>query len=496
MNRTTHWIAGRPYGDAADGGPVYNPATGEQIGTVALGTESDVVAAVAAAQEAFASWSEESVARRQSILFEFRSLLLEHESELAAIITREHGKLLSDAVGEIRRGVEIVEMACGVGEHLKGRFADNSSRGIDITSYRQPLGVVAGITPFNFPVMVPLWMSPIAIATGNAFVLKPSERDPSAAVFLAELWKRAGLPAGVFSVVHGDKTVVDALIDHPDVRAVSFVGSSAVAESIHGRASARGKRVQALGSAKNHGVVMPDADIAFAADQLVAAAFGAAGQRCMALSVAVAVGGAADELVAAVAERTRRIRVGDGTSPDVDMGPLITPAARDRVVDAVAGATAAGADVVVDGREVAAALDGGGFFVGPTLIDGVTQEMEVYREEVFGPVLAVVRVATLDEAIALVDASRYGNGAAIFTRSGAAARQFHRSVSAGMVGVNVPIPVPAGGFSFGGWKDSLFGDHHIYGAEGVSFYTKGKVVTSRWPDDDTGAASFDLPTTR
>lgn len=494
MQRVPHWIDGRRHEAAGEEIPIRNPATGEVVGALGLGTVDDVETTVAAASSAFEEWAAESVARRQAVLFAFRELLLENEDELAALITREHGKLLSDAVGEVRRGVEIVEMACGIGEQLKGQFADNSSRGIDVTSYRQPLGVVVGITPFNFPVMVPLWMSPIAIATGNTFILKPSERVPSVSIALAKLWERAGLPAGVFSVVHGDREVVDELLEHSDVAAVSFVGSSAVAEHIHRTATSNGKRVQALGSAKNHGVVMPDADVEFAADQLVAAAYGAAGQRCMALSVAVAVGGVGDQLVEAVAERARAIRVGDGASPDVDMGPLITAQARDRVIDALATAQCDGATVVVDGRELGA--DAEGFFVGPSLVDEVSSSMEIYREEVFGPVLAVVRVDTLDEAIALVDGNRYGNGAAIFTRSGAAARRFHRSVSAGMVGVNVPIPVPAGGFSFGGWKDSLFGDRHIYGAEGVSFYTRGKVVTSRWPEDDSvTAASFDLPTT-
>jgi malonate-semialdehyde dehydrogenase (acetylating)/methylmalonate-semialdehyde dehydrogenase len=496
MERVTHWIDGRAYEGSGMEIPIHNPADEEVVGTLVLGSADDVDLAVEKATAAFRLWAEESVARRQSVLFAFRALLVENEDALAAIITREHGKLLSDAVGEIRRGIEIVEMACGISEHLKGQFADNSSRGIDITSYRQPLGVVAGITPFNFPVMVPLWMAPIAIAAGNAFILKPSERDPSAALELARLWERAGLPAGVFSVVQGNRDVVNALLAHPGVDAVSFVGSSTVAEHIHRTATAHGKRVQALGSAKNHGVVMPDADLDFAADQLVAAAFGAAGQRCMALSVAVAVGDVGDALVEAIARRAAQIRVGDGTSPDVDMGPLITAEARDRVFTALAGAQDAGASVVLDGRECAAVKTGVGYFVGPSLIDGVTADMEVYRDEVFGPVLAVVRVPTLDDAISLVDSSRYGNGAAIFTRSGAAARHFHRSVSAGMVGINVPIPVPAGSFSFGGWKDSLFGDRHIYGAEGVSFYTRGKVVTSRWPEDETRmGASFDLPTT-
>jgi malonate-semialdehyde dehydrogenase (acetylating) / methylmalonate-semialdehyde dehydrogenase len=495
MQRVTHWIDGREHAASGREVPIHNPATEVVVGTLGLGTPADVDVAVAAAATAFAAWSEESVARRQSVLFAFRSLLVENEDALARIITREHGKLLSDAVGEIRRGIEIVEMACGIGEQMKGQYADNSSRGIDITSYRQPLGVVAGITPFNFPVMVPLWMAPIAIATGNAFILKPSERDPSAALELARLWERAGLPAGIFSVVQGDRDVVDALLTHPGVSAVSFVGSSAVAEYVHRTGTTHGKRVQALGSAKNHGVVMPDADLDFAAEQLVAAAFGAAGQRCMALSVAVAVGDVGDRLVAAVEKRARAIRVGEGTADDVDMGPLITADARDRVVSALRGAEDSGASVVVDGRELAEAREVG-YFVGPSLVDRVTPEMTIYRDEVFGPVLAVVRVETLDEAVALVDSSRYGNGAAIFTRSGAAARHFHRSVSAGMVGVNVPIPVPAGSFSFGGWKDSLFGDRHIYGAEGVSFYTRAKVVTSRWPEDDTlTTASFDLPTT-
>lgn len=496
MRQTAHWIGGERVDATGATAPIHNPATGAQIGELGLGTQADVNRAVAVAAQAFELWSEESVARRQAILFAFRERLILNEERLAALITSEHGKLVSDAVGEIRRGIEIVETACGIGELLKGDLADNSSRGIDVMSYRQPLGVVAGITPFNFPVMVPLWMSPIAIATGNTFILKPSERDPSVALELAALWREAGLPDGVFNVVQGDKAVVDALLAHRDVAAISFVGSSAVAEYIHREGTARGKRVQALGSAKNHGVIMPDADLDFAAEHLVAAAFGAAGQRCMALSVAVAVGSVADDLVELVAKKASEIRVGEGTRTDVDMGPVITAQARDRVVNAVTAAAAAGASVAVDGRDIAEADTTGGYFVGPSLVDHVTPDMAIYREEVFGPVLAVVRVDNLDEAIELVNSSRYGNGAAIFTRSGAAARLFHRRVTAGMVGVNVPIPVPVGHFSFGGWKDSLFGDAHVYGAEGVSFYTRAKVVTSRWPEQfvDSGA-SFDLPTT-
>ncbi|WP_430591866.1 CoA-acylating methylmalonate-semialdehyde dehydrogenase [Humidisolicoccus flavus] len=498
MNTTGHWIDGAVVHGTEESRlqDICNPATGEVIGRLALAAPEDVTRAVESARAAFLEWSAQSLARRQTVLFAFRELLLRNERSLAELITREHGKLIDDAIGEIRRGVEIVEMACGMSEHLKGQYSDNSSNGIDITSYRQPLGVVAGITPFNFPVMVPLWMCPVAIATGNAFVLKPSEQDPSAALEIARLWKEAGLPDGVFTVLQGDRHTVDALIEHPDVAALSFVGSSAVAKHIHTKASALGKRVQALGSAKNHGVVMPDADLDFAAEHLVAASFGAAGQRCMALSVAVAVGDAGGGLIERIAARAKAIRVGNGADADVDMGPLINAAARDRVVEALGAAAASGAQIVVDGREVSETDTSGGYFVGPSLVDHVDPEMELYQQEVFGPVLAVVRVATLAEAIALVNSSRYGNGAAIFTNSGAAAREFHRSVSAGMVGVNVPIPVPAGQFSFGGWKDSLFGDQHMYGAEGVKFYTRAKVVTSRWPEAlDAHEASFTLPTT-
>ncbi len=409
--------------------------------------------------------------------------------ELAAVISREHGKVLSDARGEVARGLEVVEYACGLPQLLKGELSDEAATGIDVFTTREPLGVVAGITPFNFPAMVPLWMSPMAIATGNAFVLKPSERDPSAANVLARLWQQAGLPDGVFTVVHGDRTAVERLLDHPDVAAVSFVGSTPIARAVHARASAAGKRVQALGGAKNHGVVLADADLEDAADHLTAAAFGSAGERCMALSVAVVAAEVADELVRLLADRARAVKVAPGDQPDADMGPVITAAAKERIEGLIGSAEREGADLVVDGRGLQVEGHEGGFFVGPTLIDNVATEHEVYREEVFGPVLDVVRVPDLSAAIDVVNANPYGNGTAIFTSSGAAAREYRRSVKVGMVGVNVPIPVPVAWHSFGGWKDSLFGDSPIYGPEGIHFYTRAKVTTERWPAHKV-AASF------
>ncbi|NWL28036.1 methylmalonate-semialdehyde dehydrogenase (CoA acylating) [Paenarthrobacter ureafaciens] len=478
--------------------PVYNPATGEITKNVALAQESDVNAAVAAAKTAFASWGQVSLAKRTAILFAFRELLAANLDELAAIITSEHGKVLSDAKGELQRGLEVVEMACGIGQLLKGEFSDQVSTGIDVHSFRQPLGVVVGITPFNFPAMVPLWMAPIAIATGNTFVLKPSERDPSAANRLAELWTEAGLPKGVFNVVHGGKTAVDTLLTHPDVSAVSFVGSTPIAKYVHATATAHGKRVQALGGAKNHAVVLPDADIDYVADHLAAAAFGSAGQRCMAVSAVVTVGEAADRVVQAVAGRARTIIVGNGADPGSEMGPIITPESRERIIEAINGAQANGAEVVVDGRNLEVPGHEGGFFVGPTLIDKVMLDDPAYTTELFGPVLVVIRVPDLASAIELVNASPFGNGTAIFTASGEAARTFQRSVTVGMIGVNVPLPVPVANYSFGGWKDSLFGDKHIYGPEGVSFYTRAKVVTSRWPHQELwqeqgSGASYDFP---
>jgi malonate-semialdehyde dehydrogenase (acetylating)/methylmalonate-semialdehyde dehydrogenase len=475
---------------------VWDPATGVRQAEVVLAEPADVDAAVAAARAAFAEWSQASLSRRAKVMFAFRELLAANVEELARTVSSEHGKVLEDARGEVLRGLEVVEFACGIPHLLKGEYSDQVSSTVDAFSFRQPLGVCAGITPFNFPAMVPMWMHPVAIACGNTFVLKPSERDPSASNLVAELYAEAGLPAGVFNVVHGDKAAVDALLDHPDVAAVSFVGSTPIASYVHGRATERRKRVQALGGAKNHAVVVPGADLAYAADQLAAAGFGSAGQRCMAVSVAVAVGEAADPLVEAVAQRARQIKVGPGLDPSSEMGPVVTPQARERIVDYIGQGAEAGAQLTVDGRELE--MEGSGFWVGPTLIDRVGPEMSVYTDEIFGPVLSVVRVASLDEAIALVNANSYANGAAIFTGSGYEARRFQREVEVGMIGVNVPIPVPMAFHSFGGWKDSLFGDHHIHGPEGVRFYTRAKAITSRWPETNAAgpadAGSLHFPT--
>src|SRR4051794_23757823 len=429
-------------------------------------------------------------------MFAFRQLLNENVDELARIVSSEHGKVLEDAKGEVLRGLEVVEFACGIPHLLKGEFSDQVSTTVDAYSFRQPLGVCAGITPFNFPAMVPMWMHPVAIACGNAFVLKPSERDPSASNLVADLYAEAGLPSGVFNVVHGDKVAVDALLDHPDVAAVSFVGSTPIAQYVHARGTENPKRVRALGGAKNHAVVMPGADLGYAADQLSAAGFGSAGQRCMAISVAVTVGDAGDELVDEVARRAREIKVGPGLDPASEMGPVVTPQARERIVDYIGQGAEAGARLTVDGRELE--MDGGGFWVGPTLIDQVSPEMSVYRDEIFGPVLSVVRSGGLDEAIELINRNPYANGAAIFTGSGYEARRFQREVEVGMIGINVPIPVPMAFYSFGGWKDSLFGDHHIHGPEGVRFYTRGKAITARWPETNAvgpgDAGSMNFPT--
>ncbi|MBT1004126.1 CoA-acylating methylmalonate-semialdehyde dehydrogenase [Paenarthrobacter sp. DKR-5] len=473
---------------------VFNPATGAVSGELRLANREDLETAVAAARKAANVWNDISLAKRTAVLFKFRELVAAHVDELAALITAEHGKVLSDAKGEIGRGLEVVEFACGIPQLLKGDYSDQASTGIDVFSFRQPLGVVAGITPFNFPVMVPLWMAPMAIATGNAFILKPSERDPSASILLAKLWKQAGLPDGVFQVLHGDKETVDGLLTHPDIDGISFVGSTPIAKYVHETATAHGKRVQALGGAKNHAIILPDADLDNAADHLAAAAFGSAGERCMAISVAVAVGEAADELVKKVQQRAEAVKVANGTEADAEMGPVITPASKSRIVKIVSEAADAGAALVVDGRDLVVEGHEDGFWVGPTVIDHVRTEMSAYSEEIFGPVLAVVRVADLDEGIKLINANPYGNGTAIFTSSGAAARKFQRSVTVGMIGVNVPIPVPVAYHSFGGWKSSLFGDKHIYGEEGVSFYTRGKVVTSRWPEPThASGASYNFP---
>jgi malonate-semialdehyde dehydrogenase (acetylating)/methylmalonate-semialdehyde dehydrogenase len=490
-----HWIDGarRP---ATSGRvvPVFNPATGAQTASVELASPADVDAAVASARSAAPEWRAASLSRRSAVLFAFRELLHAHADDLAAIVTAEHGKVHADAQGEVARGLENVEFACGVPQLMKGGFSEQAATGVDVYSIRQPLGVVAGITPFNFPAMVPLWMAANAIACGNAFVLKPSEKDPSASMFLAELWQRAGLPDGVFTVLQGDKVAVDGLLTHPDVAAVSFVGSTPIARYIYERGTSAGKRVQALGGAKNHMVVLPDADLDLAADAAVSAAYGAAGERCMAISVAVAVGGIGDALVDAIAARLPKLRIGDGADPDSEMGPLITAEHRDKVAGYIAEGEQSGARVVVDGR--AADLPADGFFLGTSLLDHVTAGMSVYTDEIFGPVLCVVRAETYDEALQLINANPYANGTAIFTRDGGAARQFQFDVEVGMVGVNVPIPVPVAYYSFGGWKASLFGDTHMYGPEGINFYTRGKVVTSRWPDPATSTVDLGFPRTR
>ena len=460
---------------------VTDPATGEVSARVGLAAAEDVDAAVASARAAFPGWRDMSLTKRTQVLFAFRELLNARKQELAAIITAEHGKVLSDALGEVSRGQEVVEFACGVAHLVKGQASENASTGVDVHSVRQPLGPVAAIGPFNFPAMVPMWFFPIAIETGNTVVLKPSEKVPSAALWMARLWKEAGLPDGVFNVVNGDKSAVDGLLTHPDITAVSFVGSTPIARYVYETGTAHGKRVQALGGAKNHMVVLPDADLDLAADQAINAGFGSAGERCMAISAVVAVGGIADEFVAKVAERARRLRTGDGRR-GADMGPLVTAAARERVSGYIDAGEQAGASLVVDGRKVDADADGEGFFVGPTLFDHVGTDMSIYTDEIFGPVLSVLRVDTYDAALELVNANPYGNGTAIFTNDGGAARRFHNEVEVGMVGINVPVPVPMAYYSFGGWKNSLFGDTHAHGAEGVHFFTRGKVVTSRWTD--------------
>jgi malonate-semialdehyde dehydrogenase (acetylating) / methylmalonate-semialdehyde dehydrogenase len=479
----THWIGGAPQGKPAERhGEVFNPATGEVQAQVAMATPAVVDEAVEAAARALPGWAATSLARRTKILFAFRQLVDEHQHELARLLTLEHGKVTADALGEVNRGLEVIEFACGIADLIKGEYSANVSTEVDSYSIRQPLGVVAGITPFNFPAMVPMWMYPLAIACGNTFVLKPSERDPSAAMLCAELLARAGLPAGVFNVVHGDKVAVDRLLEHPEVQAVSFVGSTPIARYIYETGTRHGKRVQALGGAKNHMIVLPDADLELAADAAVSAGFGSAGERCMAISVLVAVGDVADRLVPKIAERIARLKVGDGLAAGSEMGPLITAAHRDRVAGYVERGVAEGARLVVDGRGLAVPGREGGFFLGPCLFDQVAPEMAIYRDEIFGPVLSIARVASYDEAIGLVNRNPFANGVAIFTNDGGAARKFQHEVEVGMVGINVPIPVPMAYYSFGGWKASLFGDHHIYGREGVRFYTRTKAITSRWPD--------------
>jgi malonate-semialdehyde dehydrogenase (acetylating)/methylmalonate-semialdehyde dehydrogenase len=493
--RISHWIDGALVaGTSGRTAPVFNPATGLQTGDVDLASAAEVDRVVASAKAAAREWRAVSLSRRAAVLFAFREILAASVGDLGKIITAEHGKVLSDAEAEVGRGLENVEYACGVPELVKGGYSVQASTGVDVYSIRQPLGVVAGITPFNFPAMVPLWMAANAIACGNAFVLKPSEKDPSASLLLAELWKKAGLPDGVFSVVQGDREAVDALVAHPDVAAISFVGSTPIARSIYEAGTRNGKRVQALGGAKNHMLVLPDADLDLAADAAVSAAYGAAGERCMAISVAVAVGSIADKFVDAVAARLPKLRIGAGASPDSEMGPLITAEHRDRVAGFIAEGEKSGAVVVADGR--AGDVPPDGFFLGATLLDRVTPEMSVYADEIFGPVLCVVRADTYEEAIELINRSPYANGTAIFTRDGGAARQFQFDVEVGMVGINVPIPTPVAYYSFGGWKASLFGDSHMYGPEGINFYTRGKVVTSRWPDPATSTVDLGFPTTR
>ena len=495
VTRIPHWIGGkRVDGTSGRSGPVYNPATGTQSGAVDLASVEEIDAAVKNAAEAWETWRTVSLAKRAELFFRIRELFHAHREDLAKHLTAEHGKVLSDAMGEVARGLEVIEYACGIPTLIKGEFSEQASTGIDVYSIRQPLGVVAGITPFNFPAMVPMWMWAPAVACGNCFLLKPSEKDPSASLLTAELLKEAGLPDGVFNVVHGDKIAVDALLEHPGVAAVSFVGSTPIARYIYETGTKHGKRIQALGGAKNHMIVLPDADVEMAADAAVSAGYGSAGERCMAVSVLVAVGDVADPLVEAIKQRLPKVKVGDGMQPDSEMGPLVTREHRDKVASYIASGSDQGAKIVADGRETAP--DGDGFFLGVSLLDNVTTEMDAYRDEIFGPVLSVVRAASYDEAIGLVNDNPYGNGVALFTRDGGVARQFQFDVSAGMVGINVPIPVPVAYYSFGGWKASLFGDSHAYGPESIHFYTRGKVVTSRWPDPATSKVDLGFPQTR
>ncbi|MEX0983754.1 MAG: CoA-acylating methylmalonate-semialdehyde dehydrogenase [Actinomycetota bacterium] len=496
MERISHWIGGKIVpGESGRTGPVFNPATGEQTHEVDFATTEELGSAVQAAADAFPAWRATSLSKRADILFRIRELLEQRKPELARIVTSQHGKVVSDAAGEVQRGLENIEYACGIPNLMKGGFSEQVATGVDAYSIRQPLGVVAGITPFNFPAMVPMWMFANAIACGNTFILKPSEKDPSASMFVAEILKDAGLPDGVFNVVHGDKVAVDAILHHPGIVAVSFVGSTPIARYMYETGTANGKRVQALGGAKNHMIVLPDADLDMAADAAVSAGYGSAGERCMAVSMVVAVGGIGDALVDKIDERLPKIKVGDGTDPENEMGPLVTREHRDRVASYLDSGPAQGATLVRDGRtdEV---YGRDGFFLGVSLLDHVRTDMDCYRDEIFGPVLGVTRVDTYDEAVSMVNDNPYGNGVAIFTRDGGVARRFQFEVSAGMVGVNVPIPVPVAYYSFGGWKSSLFGDSHMYGPEGVNFYTRGKVVTSRWPDPATSEVDLGFPRTR
>jgi malonate-semialdehyde dehydrogenase (acetylating)/methylmalonate-semialdehyde dehydrogenase len=492
-----HWIGGgRVAGTSGRRGPVFNPATGEVAREVDFATIDEVDAAVAAARAAFPAWRATSLSKRTEIMFRIRNLVETHRREIAAHLTAEHGKVPSDALGEVARGLENLEFATGIAHLLKGDYSEQVSGGVDVYQIRQPLGVVAGITPFNFPAMVPMWMFGNAIACGNTFILKPSEKDPSASIYMAELLAEAGVPAGVFNVVQGDKVAVDRILEHPHIAAVSFVGSTPIARYIYETGTRHGKRVQALGGAKNHMVVLPDADIDMAADAAVSAAYGSSGERCMAVATVVAVGAVADPLVEAIGKRLPRINVGPGSDPAAEMGPLVTRVHRDKVASYLDSATEQGARVVADGREHPLYKDSDGFFLGLSLIDDVAPGMDCYRDEIFGPVLTVTRVATYDEALRLVNENPYGNGTAIFTRDGGAARQYQFDVNVGMVGINVPIPVPVAYYSFGGWKGSLFGDLHMYGPEGIQFYTRAKVVTSRWPDPGTSKVDLGFPRTR
>lgn len=500
MKFVKHWINGAlADGDPARTAELFNPATGEVSGHVALAAATDVDAAVAAAGAAFPAWRDASLTKRAGVLFRYRELMYAHRDELAALISSEHGKVHSDALGEVARGLEVVEFACGIPHLLKGGFSEGVSTRVDSYSMRQPLGVVAGITPFNFPAMVPMWMYPIAIACGNAFVLKPSEKDPSASLLMARLWQEAGLPDGVFNVVQGDKVSVDRLLEHPDVRAVSFVGSTPIARYVYESGTAHGKRVQALGGAKNHMLVLPDADLDLVADSAVSAGFGSAGERCMAISVVLAVDPIGDELVQKIVERVDKLVIGPGDDPASQMGPLVTGPHRDKVASYLDLGVEEGAKLVVDGRETtvaggAKASETPGFWLGPTLLDHVPAGSRTHTDEIFGPVLSVVRVSSYEEGLDVINGGLYGNGTAIFTNDGGAARRFQNEVEVGMIGINVPIPVPMAFYSFGGWKSSLFGDTHVHGSEGVHFYTRGKVVTSRWLDPSHGGVNLGFPT--
>lgn len=491
--RITHFVNGNSWNGKADRtGEVFNPATGEITGHVDFASVAVADEVVGAAQKAFEEWRGTSLAKRTQILFAFREILNARKEEVAALITAEHGKVLSDALGEVTRGQEVVEFACGIPYLLKGGYSEGVSTEVDVYSIRQPLGVVAIISPFNFPAMVPMWFFPIAIAAGNTVVVKPSEKDPSAINLIAQMWKEAGLPDGVFNVVHGDKVAVDRLIEHPDVKSISFVGSTPIARYIYEKGTAQGKRIQALGGAKNHMLVLPDADLDLAADAAVNAGFGSAGERCMAISVLVAVEPIADQIIQKISERMSKLNTGDGTK-GADMGPLVTRVHRDKVASYIETGVAQGAKLVVDGRNPKVNGESNGFWLGPTLFDGVDSSMSIYKEEIFGPVLSVVRVKTYNEGVSLINAHPYGNGTAIFTNDGGVARKFQNEIQVGMIGINVPIPVPTAYYSFGGWKASLFGDTHAHGTEGVHFFTRGKVVTSRWLDPSHGGINLGFP---